>query len=65
MSAGQFRAGDKVTVCAADDFFAYVDGWTGRLDGYSIEGYAIVKFQRPDGTKTLFVPDAQLRRAAP
>ena len=28
------RVGDRLMVCAKDDFYAYVDGWRGRVTGF-------------------------------
>lgn len=53
------RAGDRVIVCAADDFFGFIDGWVGTVTGFT-SGVAIVKCLRPDGEKTFFIPPAQL-----
>lgn len=51
--------GDRVQIVAADDFYAYCDSWRGVVTGYN--GGAIeVQCQRPDGVKTLYVPEAQL-----
>ena len=46
-------------ICAADDFFAYVDGWRGTVTGFN-NGTVEVQCARPDGVKTLYVPAAQL-----
>lgn len=51
--------GDRVVICAADDFFAYVDGWRGTVTGWN-NGLAEVQCARPDGVKTLYVPPGQL-----
>lgn len=62
--ASSVSPGDRVVIAAKDAFYAFVDGWHGVHCGYSPEGYAIVKCIRPDGEKTLFVPDDQLRVVA-
>jgi ribosomal protein L21E len=31
MQINTFRAGDKVIVTAKDDFYAFIDGWRGRV----------------------------------
>jgi hypothetical protein len=54
-----FEPGDRVVICAADDFFAYVDGWRGTVTGFNM-GNVEVQCARPDGVKTLYVPAAQL-----
>jgi hypothetical protein len=51
--------GDRVQIVAADEFFAYCDGWKGTVQGLN-EGLFEVECQREDGNKTLFVPGAQL-----
>ena len=52
-------AGTKVKVVAADDFFAFCDGWRGVVSGVNND-HIEVKCTRPDGVKTLYVPEAQL-----
>lgn len=54
-----FLAGDKVQIVAADDFYAYCDGWRGVVTGMN-NGYTEVTCQRPDGPKVLYVPEGQL-----
>lgn len=58
----ELKPGDALVICAADDFFAFVDGWRGRFAGVNC-GAAVVECMRPDGMKTLFVPPAQLARS--
>jgi len=55
-----FRVGDLVLITAKDDFFAFVDGWPGRVSGFN-NGLVEVKCQREDGEKTFYVPADQLR----
>ncbi len=50
----------QVIIRARDDFYAFVDGWPGKVHGYTPEGYVDVRCERPDGVKTLFVPEDQL-----
>lgn len=54
-----FAPGDKVIICAADDFYAFVDGWRGVVTGENM-GNLEVKCHRPDGEKTLYIPPGQL-----
>ena len=59
-------AGTRVTIRAADEFFAFVDGWSGTVVarcptmGGSESGVAEVACIRPDGIKTFYVPWDQL-----
>lgn len=55
----RIRIGDPVCIRADDDFFAFVDGWKGRVTAWN-NGLAEVKCQRPDGEKILYVPPGQL-----
>lgn len=59
MQLHEVRNGDRVIITAKDDFFAFVDGWTGRVVGLN-NGLVTVECPRVDGTKTLFVPADQL-----
>lgn len=59
MEFSRIRSGDPVTIRAKDDFFAFVDGWQGRVVGWN-NGAAVVDCRRPDGLKTFFVPPDQL-----
>ncbi|AVO42737.1 hypothetical protein [Simplicispira suum] len=59
MRGSAFDAGDWVVIHAKDDFFAFVDGWRGTVQGTN-EGLYEVACMRPDGMKTLFVPADQL-----
>lgn len=54
-----FNPGDKVIICAADDEYAFVDGWRGTVTGFQ-SGHVEVKCMRSDGEKTLYVPAGQL-----
>lgn len=60
MELDSLKPGTRVMICAADEFFAYVDGWTGTVIGVN-SGLAVVECQREDGAKTFYVPAAQLR----
>lgn len=55
----RIRTGDPVMITAHDDFFSFVDGWCGRVEGWN-NGLAVVHCQRPDGLKIFFVPPEQL-----
>lgn len=55
----RIRTGDQVIITAHDDFYAFVDGWIGRVTGWQA-GHAEVKCQQPDGEKVLYVPPEQL-----
>lgn len=65
--AARIQPGMSVRVRAADEFFAYCDGWMGRADGWQ-SGYVVVKVPRDDiidgmptrHVLTLLVPEAQL-----
>ena len=59
MKLEEVRVGDPVLICAKDEFFAFVDGWRGRVAGFN-NGLVEVRCQRVDGEKTLFVPADQL-----
>ncbi len=65
-----FVIGDKAMIVAADSFYAYVDGWRGRVTGFQsgvvvLEGPGMV-MDGVQGTAdnapeiTLFVPAQQL-----
>lgn len=54
-----FTPGDKVIICAADDFYAYVDGWRGVVTGYN-NGLIEVTCQRADGEKILYIRAGEL-----
>ena len=53
--------GTPVKIRAADDFYAFVDGWTGVVSGQQA-GVAVVKCSSAEGEKTFFVPWDQLER---
>lgn len=56
----QLQVGDKVVICAADDFYAYVDGLRMRVTGFN-SGAVQVKGNNWEGQEiTLFVPAGQL-----
>lgn len=58
---GAFLIGAPVVICAADDFYAYIDGWTGSVIDY-VNGYAKVLCTNKDGQLVEFlVPPDQLR----
>lgn len=68
----QFRAGDKVLIAARDEFYAYVDGWRGRVavvgpkapnpcHSQVPEGFALVEVIDAEGAKQMLVPFDQLR----
>lgn len=59
MQAHEVRQGDTVVIAASGEFFAYVDGWRGRVAGWN-NGLVVVECVREDGQKTLFVPPDQL-----
>jgi hypothetical protein len=60
-----FTTGAAVMICAADDMFAYADGWRGKVAGFNM-GLAEVRIPHSDpdgpacGFVTLFVPPSQL-----
>ncbi len=54
-----FTPGDKVIICAADDFYAFVDGWRGVVTGENM-GLIEVKCVRADGEKTLYIKPGEL-----
>ena len=54
-----FLIGQKVQIVAADDFFAFVDGWRGNVTGYN-SGQVEVTCIREDGPKVFYVPEGQL-----
>jgi hypothetical protein len=58
--SGGIVIGSSVTIAAADDFFAFIDGWEGRVTGFN-NGLAEVVCFREDGQKTFYVPPDQLR----
>ncbi|OCS48830.1 hypothetical protein [Ralstonia pickettii] len=55
-----FRLGKRVLIVAKDDFYSFVDGWTGYVSGYA-SGGVWVDCVREDGTKSFLVPAEQLR----
>lgn len=60
MQLHDIRPGDSVVITAADDFFAFVDGWRGRVSGFN-NGLVVVECQNEGMVKTFFVPPDQLR----
>lgn len=59
MEISRIRIGDSVIITAKDDFYAFVDGWCGRVMAFQ-SGCAVVVCQRPEGEKTFWVPPDQL-----
>jgi hypothetical protein len=59
MLVADLKLGLRVQIQAADDFYAYIDGWTGVFAGFQ-SGYPVVICARDDGTKTFLVPADQL-----
>lgn len=58
--AAPFRTGNRVLIAARDDFYSYIDGWTGYVSGFA-SGCVWVECMREDGTKSFLVPPDQLR----
>lgn len=58
-SQSRLVPGDNVLICAADEFYSFVDGWIGKVTGFQ-SGCVEVTCDRLDGVKVLFVPEAQL-----
>ncbi|PMS38859.1 hypothetical protein C0Z20_00945 [Trinickia symbiotica] len=68
-----FRTGDRVVIEASEEFYAYVDGWQGRIAVLGPKapnachsqvpaGYALVECERGEDTPAqLLVPFDQLR----
>lgn len=53
----------RVVICAADDFYAYVDGWRGTFVGFHESGHAIVHVPNEAvacGYATYLIPPDQL-----
>jgi hypothetical protein len=70
----QFRAGDSVVVEARGDFYAYCDGWRGRVAAVGPKdpnpchsqipgGYVLVEVASDEAVKQLLVPFNELRLA--
>jgi len=55
-----FRLGKHVLIVAKDDFYGFIDGWTGFVSGKQ-SGCVWVECVREDGTKSFLVPPDQLR----
>lgn len=53
------KPGDSVLITAKGEFFAFVDGWRGKVTGLN-NGLVTVECARVDGVKTLFVPADEL-----
>lgn len=66
MRAEDVRAGQAVLIVARGDFYAFVDGWHGRIATDPATGTPFnaggvrVECQRADGVKTFFVPADEL-----
>lgn len=60
MRAEDLQVGMSVQVAAADEFFAFVDGWIGVFSGFT-GGYPTIHCKRDDGIKIFYVPADQLR----
>lgn len=66
MKREDVRPGAGVLIEAKDEFFAYVNGWHGRVSsnphypGGWNNGFVVVECARADGLKTFFVPADQL-----
>lgn len=56
----QFQIGDKVVICAADDFYAYVDGLRMRVTGFNSGAVEIMGKNWEGQEITLYVPAGQL-----
>lgn len=62
MSAALLLVGDRVRVRAADDFYAYIDGWVGSVHAYK-SGYVAVHCEGEGGQVLEFlVPADQLEK---
>lgn len=59
MNLHDLKPGDAVIVVAKGDFFAFVDGWRGVVQGFN-NGLVQVKCDRVDGVKTLYIPANEL-----
>lgn len=55
-----FRVGDRVIVTARDDFYAFIDGWVGRVSGETA-GHVQIEVHDDGITKVFLVPPDQLR----
>ena len=59
MRLEDIKPGDAVLITAKDEYFAFVDGWSGTVAGLN-SGLVVVECARVDGVKTMFVPADQL-----
>ena len=59
MNISGWQVGDSVLIAAKDEFYAFVDGWPGRVAGLN-NGLVVVECDTPEGVKTFFVPPDQL-----
>lgn len=59
MQLEDVKPGDAVIITAKTDFFAFVDGWHGKVAGLN-NGLVVVECVRVDGLKTFYVPADQL-----
>ncbi|WP_250479130.1 MULTISPECIES: hypothetical protein [unclassified Caballeronia] len=57
-----FRVGDRVMVTAKDDFYAYIDGWRGRVGSFEgmPAGYVRVMVEGEGITKEFPLPVDQV-----
>jgi hypothetical protein len=56
------KIGDSVLICAADNFYAFIDGWRGTIQRFQ-QGFAVVVCERMEDGKSVlkefFVDPAQ------
>ncbi|SAK68202.1 hypothetical protein AWB76_04068 [Caballeronia temeraria] len=64
MLINTFREGERVMVTAKDDFYAYIDGWRGRVGSFEGIPGGHVRVEVPDEgvTKLFIVPVDQVVR---
>jgi hypothetical protein len=55
-----FRVGDRVMVTAKDDFYAYIDGWRGRVFAFESWGAVWIKVDDEGVDKRFLVPADEL-----
>lgn len=57
----ELNLGSSIVICAKGDFYAFVDGWRGRVIGFQA-GLVTVLVKNPDGQDvTLYVPKDELK----
>lgn len=62
---GDLFIGSPIVICAAGDFYAFVDGWRGRVIGFQ-GGLVTVLVKNPDGQEvTIFIPKDELKEDKP